>query len=116
MSVGPLQPGVSANVPVESVKAMRRRVVSSGASKRLQMSRKPKNTKNMYNHSHYTPMAELKPVVPKTGSHEIHENCVQNSSTPDLSDLPNTKYRVPMGFVDKMLESLIISDRTSKGC
>ena len=51
MSVRPLQPGVSANVPVESNKVMRRRVVSSRASKRHRVSRKCKNIKNMYNHT-----------------------------------------------------------------
>ena len=29
--------------------------------------------------------------------------------------MPNTKYRVPSGFVDQMLDGLVISDRTA-GC
>ena len=90
------------------------------------MSRKPKNTKNMCNHALYTPMAELRrnyemvlswlqPVVVKASSGEIRKKSMQNSFAPDLSELPNTKYRVPCGFVNKILDGLVISDRT-KGC
>ena len=72
MSVGPFQQGVHTYVPVESVKVMRRRVVSSRVSKKHRVSRKPKN---LYNHARYTPIAELscnyetllswfKPVIP----------------------------------------------------
>ena len=31
-------------------------------------------------------------------------------STPDLSALPSTKHRLPPGFVDEMLNSLVISE------
>ena len=126
ISVGPLQPGVSADVPVESVKVMKRRGISSGASKSLWMSRKPKNTKNMCNHALYTPMAELRhkyetvlswllPVVVKASSGGIRKKSMHGSFAPDLSELPNTKYRVSSGFFDEMLDGLVISDRTA-GC
>ena len=60
MSVGPVQPGVPANVPVKSGKVIRRRVAPSKANDRLRMSRTPKNTKHVCNHVLYTPMAELR--------------------------------------------------------
>ena len=126
MSVGPLHPGVSTDVPVESVKVMRGHGVSSRASKKLRVSRKPKNTKNVCNHALYTPMAKLRlnyetvlswlqPVIVKVHSDVIHKEGVQDSFVPDLSELPNTKYQVPSGFVDKLLDGLVISDRTA-GC
>ena len=40
---------------------------------------------------------------------------MQNSFAPVLSELPNKRYRVPSGFVDEMLDGLVICDRT-KGC
>ena len=49
-------------------------------------------------------------------SGEIQENSVQDSPTPDLSILQSAKYRVPSGFIDEMLDSLVISDRMSEGC
>ena len=60
MSIGPMQSGVPANVPVESGKVIRRCVASSKANNRLWMSKKPKNTKHVCNHVLYTPMAELR--------------------------------------------------------
>ena len=50
------------------------------------------------------------------GSGEIQENSVQDSPTPDLSIQQSAKYRVPSGFIDEMLDSLVISDRMSEGC
>ena len=124
MSVRPLQQGVFTCVPVKSIKMMRRRMVSSRVSKKRQVSRKPKN---MYYHVRYTPMAELrcnyetllswlKLVVPKADSGEISENSVQDSPTLDLSIQQIAKYRVPLGFIDEMLDSHVISDRMSEGC
>ena len=49
-------------------------------------------------------------------SGEIQENSVQDSFTPDLYIQQSAKYRVPSGFIDEMLDSLIISDRMSEGC
>ena len=49
-------------------------------------------------------------------SGEIQENSVQDSPTPDLSIQQSAKYRVPSGFIDEMLDSLVISDRMSEGC
>ena len=60
MSIGPMQSGVPANVPVESDKVIRRCVTPNKANKRLRVSKSPKNTKHMCNHVLYTPMAEVR--------------------------------------------------------
>ena len=93
-------------------------MVSSRVSNKRRVCRKPKN---MYYHFCYTPMAELrcnyktllswlKPVVPKACSDEICKKSVLNSSAPDLSGLPRTRYRVPSSFIDKILDSLDMRD------
>ena len=121
-SVGPMQPGVPANVSVESGKVIRRHVASSKANNRLRMSKKPKNTKHMCNHVHYTPMAELRhhyetvlswlqPAVIKASRGNIRQKSRQSRSAPESSELPSTRY---YDFVDELLDSLVISDLTSE--
>ena len=125
MSVGPVQSGVPAKAPVESGKVIRRHVAPSKANNRLQMSKKPKNTKHMCNHVLYTPMAELRRnyetvlswlqlAVIKASRGNIRQKSRQSSSAPESSELPSTRYRVPSGFVDELLDSLVISDRTTE--
>ena len=115
---------MSTNVPIKSVKVIRRRVVPHGANKRLHMSRNHKDTQHMCNHALYTPMAELRrnyetvlswlqPVVVKASKGDIRQKNRQNSSAPDPSELPSTRYRVPSGFVDELLDGLVFSDRTT---
>ena len=119
----PVQPGVSANVPVESNKVTRRCVAPSKTNNRLQVSRTPKNTKHVCNHVLYTPMAELRrnyemvlswlqPAAIKESKGNIHQESRQSRSAPGSSELPSTRYRVPSDFVDELLDSLVISDRT----
>ena len=36
---------------------------------------------------------------------------MQSRSSPESSELPSTRYRVPSDFVDELLDSLVISDR-----
>ena len=62
-----------------------------------------------------TVLSWLQPVIVKVSSDVIHKEGVQDNFVPDLSELPNTKYRVPSGFVDELLDGLVISDRTA-GC
>ena len=80
----------------------------------------------MCNHALYTPMAELRrnyetvlswlqPVVIKASRGNIRQKSMQSRSAPESSELPSTRYRVPSDFVDELLDSLVISDRT-KGC
>ena len=64
-------------------------------------------------HNYETVLSWLQPVDVKASSGEIHKESVQNSFAPDSSELPSTKYRVPSGFVDEMLDGLVISDRTT---
>ena len=124
MSAWPLQPEVSTNVPIKSVKVIRRHVVPCGANKRLWMSRNHKDTQHTCNHAIYTPMVELRcnnetvlswlqPVIVKASKVDIRQKNRQINSAPDPSELPSTRYRVPSGFVDELLDGLVISDRTT---
>ena len=141
----PMQSGMPANVPVKSGKVIGRRVSPSKANNRLQVSKKPRNTKHKCNHVLYTPMAEvrrnyetvlswLRPAAIKTStwyrvssefvdelldSLTISDRTTESQSSlrsiPDLSGLPHTKYRVSPSFIDKMLDNLVISKEALEG-
>ena len=106
---------------------IRRRVASSKANNRLQMSKKPKNTKHMCNHVLYTPMAELRRnyetvlswlqlAAIKASRGNICQKSMQSRSAPESSELPSTRYRLPSDFVDELLDSLVVSDRMLERC
>ena len=46
----------------------------------------------------------------------MSEGCQSLLKSVDLSDLPSTKYRVPSGFIDEMLDGLVISDGALERC
>ena len=125
MLTKPVQSGMPATVPVESGTVIGRRVSPSKANNRLQVSKKPRNTKHNCNHVLYTPMAEvrqnyetvlswLQPSGIKMSRGNIRPKKRQSKSVPNFSDLPDTRYRVSSEFVDELLDSLTTSDRTTK--
>ena len=56
----------------------------------------------------------LQPAVIKVGRGNIRQKSEQSRSAMESSELPSTRYRVPPAFVDELLDSIVISDRTTE--
>ena len=59
-------------------------------------------------------LSELQPSGINTSQGNIHPKKRQSNLVPNFSELLATRYRVTSEFVDELLDSLTISDRTTE--
>ena len=121
----PIQSGIPATVPVESVKVLKKGISSTKINNKLHVSKNHRNTKQNCDHVLYTPIAVVKqnyktvmsllqPSGIETRWGNIRPKKSNTNLVTNFSDLPTTRYRVTSKFVDELLDSLTTRNRMTK--
>ena len=111
----PIQSGIPATVPVESVKILKKGISSTKINNKPHASKNHRNTKQNCDHTRYRVTSkfvdELLDSLTTTTRTRMTKSQSILKSNPDLSGLPTRRYKLPPNFIEEMLDNLVISKK-----
>ena len=109
----PIQSGIPATVPVESVKILKKGISSTKINNKLHVSKNHRNTKQNCDHTRYRVTSKFVDELldSLTTRNRMTKSQSNLKSIPDLSGLPTRRYKLPPNFIEEMLDNLVISKK-----
>ena len=113
----PIQSGIPATVPVESVKILKKGISSTKINNKPHASKNQRNTKQNCDHTRYRVTSKFVDELldSLTTRNRMTKSQSNLKSIPDLSGLSTRRYRLSPSFIDEMLDNLVISKKFLEG-